>query len=101
MARAANFGGRRVTFGESEGADVRARNVQDLGWDGMRAHVATPAGSMELATPLLGRGNLANVLAVAQPGEGVGEELLAVGEGDRQPHRRLRGELAPDQSPAR
>ena len=63
MARAANFAGRRVTFGESEGADVRARDVQDLGWDGMRAQVDTPAGSMDLATPLLGRGNLANVLA--------------------------------------
>jgi UDP-N-acetylmuramoyl-tripeptide--D-alanyl-D-alanine ligase len=29
----------------------------------MRARVETPAGSMDLTTPLLGRGNLANVLA--------------------------------------
>ena len=63
MSRAAGFAGRRITFGESADADVRAHDVRDLGWDGMRARVDTPAGSMELATPLLGRGNLANVLA--------------------------------------
>ena len=63
MARARTFGGRVITFGESSGAGVRAADVQDLGWDGMRARVTTPAGEIELATPLLGRGNLANVLA--------------------------------------
>jgi len=63
MARAKGFAGRRITFGESPDADVRARDVRDLGWDGMRARVETPAGGVDLATPLLGRGNLANVLA--------------------------------------
>jgi len=63
MARAGSFAGRRVTFGESAAADVRASDVRDLGWDGMRARVHTPAGSFDLSTPLLGRGNLANVLA--------------------------------------
>jgi len=63
MVRAKRFAGRRITFGESAEADVRADDIQDLGWDGMRARVETPAGSMEIATPLLGRGNLANVLA--------------------------------------
>ncbi len=63
MARAQRFQARRVTFGESAGADVRAHEVRDLGWDGMRARVDTPAGAMDLSTPLLGRGNLANVLA--------------------------------------
>jgi UDP-N-acetylmuramoyl-tripeptide--D-alanyl-D-alanine ligase len=63
MARAGAFHGRRVTFGESAGADVRAQDVRDLGWDGMRARVDTPDGAMDLSTPLLGRGNLANVLA--------------------------------------
>jgi UDP-N-acetylmuramoyl-tripeptide--D-alanyl-D-alanine ligase len=63
MARARRFSGRRITFGESDDADVRAHEVEDLGWDGMRARVDTPAGGMSLATPLLGRGNLANVLA--------------------------------------
>ena len=63
MARAGSFTGRRVTFGESASADVRAADVRDLGWDGMRARVGTPAGGFDLSTPLLGRGNLANVLA--------------------------------------
>jgi len=63
MARVRQFAGRTVTFGESAGADVRATGVDDLGWDGMRAEVRTPAGTVQLQTPLLGRGNLANVLA--------------------------------------
>jgi UDP-N-acetylmuramoyl-tripeptide--D-alanyl-D-alanine ligase len=63
MERARTFAGRTITFGESPDAGVRAADVQDLGWDGMRARVITPAGQMELTTPLLGRGNLANVLA--------------------------------------
>ena len=63
VARAGRFEGRRVTFGESAAADVRAADVRDLGWDGMRARVHTAAGSFDLSTSLLGRGNLANVLA--------------------------------------
>jgi UDP-N-acetylmuramoyl-tripeptide--D-alanyl-D-alanine ligase len=63
MARVPRFAGRRITFGESANADVRAHDIRDLGWDGMRARVETPAGAMDLTTPLLGRGNLANVLA--------------------------------------
>ena len=63
LARAAGFTGRTLTFGTSEGATVRATRVEDLGLDGMRAHVTTPVGEVELTTPLLGRGNLANVLA--------------------------------------
>ena len=62
-ARAAGFAGRTLTFGTSEGATVRATQVEDLGLEGMRAHLSTPAGDVDLQTPLLGRGNLANVLA--------------------------------------
>ena len=42
---------------------MRARDVENLGIDGMRARVTTPAGERVIHTPLLGRGNLANVLA--------------------------------------
>ncbi len=63
MARARSFVGRIVTFGTIEGATVRATAIEDRGVDGMRARVATPAGERDLETPLLGRGNLANVLA--------------------------------------
>ncbi len=63
MARAIHFAGRVVTFGEVQGASVRAIDIEDRGVNGMRARVATPAGEHVIETPLLGRGNLANVLA--------------------------------------
>jgi UDP-N-acetylmuramoyl-tripeptide--D-alanyl-D-alanine ligase len=62
-AKAAGFAGRTVTFGTSEGSTVRATSVEDRGLDGMRAHVTTPVGDLKVETPLLGRGNLSNVLA--------------------------------------
>ena len=63
MSRAAAFSGRTVTFGLSEGADVRASAVQHRGLDGMAATISTPAGSVHVSTPLLGTGNLMNLLA--------------------------------------
>ena len=63
MARVSSFAGRVVTFGESAHADVRAERVEELGVDGMRVRVHTEKGAADLRVPLLGRGNLANVLA--------------------------------------
>jgi UDP-N-acetylmuramoyl-tripeptide--D-alanyl-D-alanine ligase len=63
MRRAAGFPGRTVTFGEAPGATVRATRIEDRGLTGMRADVTTPAGDAVIETPLLGRGNLSNVLA--------------------------------------
>ena len=63
MARASHFVGRIVSFGEAEGASVRVIGIEDLGLGGMRAQVVTPIGERLIETPLLGRGNLANVLA--------------------------------------
>ena len=63
MHRVSGFPGRVVTFGVGVEADVAASRVEDLGLDGMRAHLQTPAGAATVRTPLLGRGNLANVLA--------------------------------------
>ena len=65
MSRAAAFAGRTVTFGLSEGADVRASGVQHRGVDGMAAQLSTTAGSVQVSTPLLGTGNLLNLLAAA------------------------------------
>ena len=62
-ARTASFAGRVVTFGIERAADVRATALVDRGIEGVSAHVSTPRGDMDLVTPLLGRGNLANVLA--------------------------------------
>lgn len=63
MVRARRFGGRVVTFGFSDSADVRAQDVHDLGLEGSQATVRTPEGAADLRTPLIGRANLANVLA--------------------------------------
>jgi UDP-N-acetylmuramoyl-tripeptide--D-alanyl-D-alanine ligase len=63
MARARTFPGTTMTFGTAAEATVRATAIEDLGVDGMRARVTTPAGERVFETPLLGRGNLGNVLA--------------------------------------
>ena len=63
MTRVSEFPGRVATFGIGVEADVRATEVEDFGLDGTRAQVRTPVGTTTVTTPLLGRGNLANVLA--------------------------------------
>jgi UDP-N-acetylmuramoyl-tripeptide--D-alanyl-D-alanine ligase len=63
MARTAGFGGRVTTFGVDRDADVRATAVDDRGVEGTRARVRTPRGDVDVAIPLIGRGNLLNVLA--------------------------------------
>jgi UDP-N-acetylmuramoyl-tripeptide--D-alanyl-D-alanine ligase len=63
MTRIASFPGRTVTFGIDREADVRASAVVDRGIDGIGARVTTTRGTVDIATPLVGRGNLANVLA--------------------------------------
>lgn len=62
MSRVGGFAGRLLTFGTSEHANVRAADVEDLGLDGSRAVLITPAGRRNLKVPLLGRGHLMNVL---------------------------------------
>ncbi|HVZ21428.1 MAG TPA: UDP-N-acetylmuramoyl-tripeptide--D-alanyl-D-alanine ligase [Vicinamibacterales bacterium] len=68
MARARSFAGRVVTFGIDRPADVRAARVVDRGIDGTAATVNTPGGSFDLRTPLIGQGNLANILAATAVG---------------------------------
>jgi UDP-N-acetylmuramoyl-tripeptide--D-alanyl-D-alanine ligase len=63
MVRAARFAGRTITFGTSERAAVRAVDIEDRGLRGMRARMVTEAGERTVDAPLLGRGNLYNVLA--------------------------------------
>lgn len=64
-ARVGAFPGRVVTFGTTARADIRAANVTLRGLDGISADVRTPSGDVHLDTPLLGLGNLLNVLAAA------------------------------------
>jgi UDP-N-acetylmuramoyl-tripeptide--D-alanyl-D-alanine ligase len=63
MDRSAKFEGRVVTFGIDAGADVDATRVEHRGLEGTSAEISTPGGSAHLETPLLGLGNLSNVLA--------------------------------------
>jgi len=62
-ARAKTFAGRVTTFGIDREADVRAVALQDLGIDGSRVRVATAIGDVAIDSPLVGRGNVLNVLA--------------------------------------
>jgi UDP-N-acetylmuramoyl-tripeptide--D-alanyl-D-alanine ligase len=64
-ARVGAFVGRTLTFGIAAPATVRACDVEDLGIDGTSARMVTPAGERQIRTALIGRGNLANVLAAA------------------------------------
>jgi UDP-N-acetylmuramoyl-tripeptide--D-alanyl-D-alanine ligase len=78
MARAVRFPGKTITFGESPGATVRARATRLHGVQGVSADVVTPAGARSLATPLLGRGNLSNVLAATAVGLDFGLDVDAI-----------------------
>jgi UDP-N-acetylmuramoyl-tripeptide--D-alanyl-D-alanine ligase len=63
IERAHGFAGRTMRFGIEADAEVRASSVTNRGLDGVDADVSTPAGAAHLHTPLLGLGNLSNVLA--------------------------------------
>ncbi len=63
MARVPRFAGLVVTFGVEQPSDVRATRVREIGIEGVLADLETSAGRAVLHTPLVGRGNLANVLA--------------------------------------
>jgi UDP-N-acetylmuramoyl-tripeptide--D-alanyl-D-alanine ligase len=63
MRRAEWFLGRVVTFGIDTAADVAASEVEHRGLDGVAARLRTAGAEVVLRTPLLGLGNLSNILA--------------------------------------
>jgi UDP-N-acetylmuramoyl-tripeptide--D-alanyl-D-alanine ligase len=63
VQRTGRFAGRVTMFGTERDADVRATSIADRGIDGITADVSTSHGSFTLETPLVGRGNLLNILA--------------------------------------
>ena len=79
-ARIRDFAGRTVTFGLSAAAQVRGSDVEHLGLDGMVATVTTPRGEMRMRTPLLGTGNLLNLLAAAAVAVELGVPLPAIAD---------------------
>jgi UDP-N-acetylmuramoyl-tripeptide--D-alanyl-D-alanine ligase len=78
-ARARRFSGRTLSFGLSADAQVRASHVRHRGLSGMTATISTPAAEVELTTPLLGTGNLLNVLAATAVATEMGVALSAIG----------------------
>jgi len=79
-ARIRDFAGRTVTFGLSAAAQVRGSDVEHLGLDGMAATVTTPRGELRVRTPLLGTGNLLNLLAAAAVALELGVPLPAIAD---------------------
>lgn len=77
-ARSARFSGRTVTFGLSDRADVRASTVELRGLDGTVATVTTPRQHTRVTLPLLGSGNLLNLLAATATATELGIPLDAV-----------------------
>jgi UDP-N-acetylmuramoyl-L-alanyl-D-glutamate--2,6-diaminopimelate ligase len=67
---------RLVTFGENPRADVRAENVV-LNFRDTAFRLAWPGGSLEVASPLVGRYNVSNVLAAAAAAWGIGRDPAA------------------------
>ena len=63
MTRTSQFPGQLCTFGVETDADVRATKVRGLGLAGMGATIHFSTGSAAIRTPLLGEGNVANILA--------------------------------------
>ena len=94
MARVAGFPGTVITFGFGDDADVRASQVRDLALDGTSARVQAAGGEAALRVPLIGRGNLANVLAAAASAMALGVTLAEVAEAaSRLTPARHRGEV--------
>ena len=79
-ARARRFAGRTRTFGISDDADYLASGVRHRGLDGMAATIVTPQGEARLETPLLGTGNLLNLLAAIAVAAEMGVPLAAIVE---------------------
>ena len=79
-ARSGGFAGRTVTFGLSDAAEVRASAVRHLGLDGMSATLITPRGEAAIRTPLLGVGNLLNLLAAAAVATELDVPMTAIAE---------------------
>jgi UDP-N-acetylmuramoyl-tripeptide--D-alanyl-D-alanine ligase len=84
VTRAGAFAGRVLTFGIERPADVRASAIVDRGVDGTSARITTPRGAFDVATPLVGRGNLANLLAATAVAVEFDVALEAIAERARQ-----------------
>lgn len=74
------FVGQKLTFGLELPADIQAFDVADRGIEGTSASIATPVGAFKLHTPLIGRGNLFNIMAATAVGVSFDVPLAAMAE---------------------
>lgn len=71
---------RRITYGLNSDAQVKVRQVNQTP-SGLEASLITPEGKLEVKSPLIGRANLANILAAAATAIGLEIPLQNVEEG--------------------
>jgi UDP-N-acetylmuramoyl-L-alanyl-D-glutamate--2,6-diaminopimelate ligase len=69
-----------LTYGEDESAEVRPEAVE-LDDRGIRGSLRTPRGAIEVASPLLGRYNLSNILAAVAVAEALRLPFAAIASG--------------------
>lgn len=71
---------RRITYGMNSGADVKPKQfTQKL--TGLHATLLTPAGKLEIDSRLVGKANLANILAATATAIGLGVPVEKIQEG--------------------
>lgn len=71
---------RRMTFGLNSGAEVKVKEFTQ-NHSGLHAVVETPQGTLEIESPLVGRANLANILAAIATAVGLGVDGRRIMEG--------------------
>jgi len=75
-------GSRQLTYGMNSSAQVKVKRL-DSRHDGLEGTIVTPAGRLELASSLVGRANLANILAAIAASVAYGVPLELIEEGVR------------------
>ena len=71
---------RTLTYGLHAAADLTPKNLK-LGFQGLRFTADTPAGSIEIRSPLVGRINVYNILAAVGAGISLGISSANISEG--------------------
>ncbi|MGA2073389.1 MAG: UDP-N-acetylmuramoyl-L-alanyl-D-glutamate--2,6-diaminopimelate ligase [Terriglobia bacterium] len=75
-------GSRQLTYGMNSSAQVKVKRL-DSRPDGLEGTIVTPAGRLELASSLVGRANLANILAATAASIAYGVPLELIEQGLR------------------
>jgi UDP-N-acetylmuramoyl-L-alanyl-D-glutamate--2,6-diaminopimelate ligase len=70
----------RLTYGMNSDAQVKVKHLEHR-HNGLEGMIVTPAGKVQLASPLLGRANLANILAATAASVAFGIPLEKIEQG--------------------